>query len=330
MNEEFKKSIKSSETEDWIDYHIIRPYSYRWAKFYNRFGISPNSVTILSMIIGAASAFFFAQGSYYYDPVPWRGIVLNLVAFVLLTWAEIFDCADGQLARISGKRTRSGRILDGIAGYAWYIPIYAALIYRFYRHHSIEFGWLGIADTDTAKLTATAIVTAITALSGWCLASQQRLADYYLQVHLFFLKGEAGSELHNSEQQREIYENMTSDNPLWERLFQKSYIGYTRRQERITPRFQRLMRLLRQKYGTVENIPQDVRSDIHDSSLRLMKLNDMLTFNFRTFYLFVFCMLDVPVLAFLFEIIVMSILQFCVNRRHEAFCKRISGVVSGQ
>jgi len=321
MKEDFSRSIKSSETEDWLDYHVVRPYSYRWAKFFNRYGISPNAVTIMSMVIGAVSAFFFAQGCYHYGG--WRGVVLNLVAFFLLLWAEVFDCADGQLARISGKRTRSGRILDGIAGYAWYIPVYTALIYRFYVHHDIEFGWLGIENTSQASLIATGVVFCITAVSGVCLASQQRLADYYLQVHLFFLKGETGSELDNSKQQTEIYENMTSDNPRWERLFQKSYIGYTRRQERVTPRFQRLMQTLRQKYGTMEKIPQEVRDDIHDSSWKLMKFNDLLTFNFRTFYLFVFCMLDVPVLAFLFEIVVMSLLQLYVNRRHEAFCKRI-------
>ena len=321
MKEEVTKSLKSSETEDWLDYHIVRPLGYRWAKFFNRFDITPNAVTILSMLIGAVSALFFAHGSFHYDG--WRGVVFNLIAFFMLMWAEVFDCADGQLARISGKRTRSGRILDGIAGYAWYIPVYAALIYRFYKNHDIEFGWLGIENTTTASWLATAVVICITAVSGICLASQQRLADYYLQVHLFFLKGESGSELDNSKNQREIYENMTSDNPLWERLFQRSYIGYTRRQERVTPRFQRLMQTLLQKYSTVDNIPSNVRNDIHDSSLKLMKFNDMLTFNFRTLYLFVFCILDVPVVAFLFEIIVMSMLQLYVNRRHEAFCRRI-------
>ena len=113
--------------------------------------------------------------------------------------ADIFDCTDGQLARLSGKKSRLGRILDGVAGFTWFIPIYHALVWRFYQHHDLEFAWLGIPDTQQNALIATAIVYALGIISGVAgLAGQQRLADYYIQVHLFFLKGEKGSELDNS------------------------------------------------------------------------------------------------------------------------------------
>ena len=325
MKEDISKSLKSSETDDWLDCHLVRPAGFRWALFFNRLGFSPNTVTIISMVVGAASAVFFAHGCYHYDG--WRGVAFNLIGFFLLAWAEVLDCADGQLARLSGKHTRSGRILDGIAGYAWYAPVYAALIYRFYRHHDIEFGWLGITDSPSATWIATAVVIFVTAMSGACLAAQQRLADYYLQAHLYFLKGEDGSELDNSAKQREIYKSMTRDTPLWERLFQFSYIGYTRRQERITPQFQRLLKALNERYSSVSDFPSEIREDFHKSSLKMIGYNDMLTFNFRTSYLILFCLLDVPVLAFLFEIVVMSLLMWYVNHRHESFCKRIADMV---
>jgi hypothetical protein len=156
------------------------------------------------------------------------------------------------------------------------------------------------------------------------LAGQQRLADYYIQVHLFFLKGEKGSELDNSERQREIYDNMPSDASWVERLFQKSYIDYTLKQEQVTPQFQRLMARLRERYGSADNIPQSVRDTFRRHSLPLMKWNGLLTYNFRSAWLFLFCLLDIPAMNFLFETFIMWLLYLYVKGRHERFSRQIA------
>lgn len=326
MDKNYQASLKSAETEDWVDYHIIRPFCYHLSKWFARLDIHPNSVTIASMFVGAGSSFFFAQGCYYYEG--WCGLVCNLVAILMLMVADIFDCTDGQLARMTGKKSRMGRILDGLAGFTWAVPIYCALTYRFYVHHDIEFSWLGLSDTPQTALIATAVVFVLALISGFVgQAGQQRLADYYIQVHLFFMKGEKGSELDNSVRQQEIYDTMPADAKWIERAFQKSYIDYTRQQEKSTPEFQRLMRVLRQRYGSSDQIPQSVRDEFRRESLPLIKWNGLLTFNFRTAWLFLFCLLDVPVLNFLFEIIAMSILACYVNRRHERFSRRIADQV---
>ena len=322
MNEKIAKTLKSSETEDWLDLHVVRPFCYWWAVFFAKLDIHPNTVTILSMVIGAASAFFFASGSFYYDGM--QGLLMNIIGILLLCLADIFDCTDGQLARMTGKKSRLGRILDGVAGFAWFTPIYVLLVYRFYLHHELEFSWLGISDTEQNVLIATAIVFVLGLISGIVgLAGQQRLADYYIQVHLFFLKGEKGSELDNSKRQQEIYDQMTDDTPWVERLFQKSYIDYTKKQENRTPEFQRLLATMREQYGSLENIPADVRDEFHKNSLPLMAWNGLLTFNFRSAWLFLFCLLDVPAMNFVFEIVGMGLLAYYVNHRHETFCRRI-------
>ena len=55
-----------------------------------------------------------------------------------------------------------------------------------------------------------------------------------------------------------------------------------------------------------------------------MLFNFMLVFNFRTLFLIIFCLLDIPVLYFLFEIIIISLIEWYAIHRHEAFCKRIA------
>ena len=323
MNEKYRATLKSAETEDWLDLHVIRPFCYYCAVFFAKFDIHPNTVTIWSMVIGALSAIFFGCASFYYGGT--MGLVYNIIAIVLLMAADILDCTDGQLARMTGKKSRIGRILDGVAGFAWFIPIYHALVYRFYLHHSLEFGWLGIEDTPQNALIATAVVYVLGIIAGFVgLAGQQRLADYYIQVHLFFLKGEKGSELDNSVRQQEIYDHMPPNTPAYERMFQKSYIDYTRKQEKVTPQFQRLMSKLREKYASTDNIPAEVREEFRQKSLPVIFWNGLLTFNFRESWLFLFCLLDIPVCHFLFEIIAMGLLWKYVNYRHESFCKEMA------
>lgn len=323
MNEEFKKTLKSSETEDWLDLHFVRPFCYYWALLFARLDIHPNTVTILSMFIGAGSAIFFGCASFYYNGI--EGLMFNLIAILLLCLADIFDCTDGQLARMTGKKSRLGRILDGVAGFVWFIPIYHAMVYRFYLHHELEFQWLGIEDTPENALIATGIAYALGLISGIMgLAGQQRLADYYIQVHLFFLKGEKGSELDNSQRQQEIFDQMDTSTPAVERYFQKSYIDYTKKQEAVTPQFQHLMKRLREKYGSTDNIPQEVRDEFRRHSLPVIKWNGLLTFNFRSAWLFLFCLLDVPVMNFVWEIVGMGLLYLYVNHRHETFCRQMA------
>ena len=156
MNEKMQKTLKSAETEDWLDLHVVRPFCYWWAVFFAKLDIHPNTVTIWSMIIGAASAYFFASGSFYYEGT--QGLIMNIIAILMLCLADIFDCTDGQLARMTGKKSRLGRILDGVAGFTWFVPIYVLLVYRFYHHHTLEFSWLGIPDTEQNVIIATIIV----------------------------------------------------------------------------------------------------------------------------------------------------------------------------
>ena len=322
MNNKVKSTYKSNDTEEWLDKVWTRPIGYLWAKFFERLGFHPNVVTVLSMIIGASSAFFFASGSFYYEGT--HGLMMNIIAVFLLVWANFYDSADGQLARMTGKKTRLGRILDGAASEVWFIPIYLSLVYRFYFHHSLEFSTLGIADTQPNTIIATAILFMAVLYSGFvCHSGQCGLADYYRQIHLFFLKGEAGSELDNSAQQQRLYDETSwKGNFLW-KAFLKTYVGYTQKQERRTPQFQNLISLLHKKYGENSNVPQSFRDEFRKSSLPLMPLTNILTFNTRAIVLYATCLFDVPVMYFVFEIIIMSILCEYMRRRHEKFCKEL-------
>lgn len=320
--EDVKSTYKSNDTEEWLDTVWTRPIGYRWALFFQRFNIHPNTVTILSMIIGAGSSWFFAHGSYRTEGMD--GLLYNLIAMLLLAWANFYDSADGQLARMTGKKTRLGRILDGAASEVWFIPIYLSLVYRFYVHHDWEFRMLGIENTGQNTWIAVSVFLAVVLYSGFgCHSRQCGIADYYRQIHLFFLKGEAGSELDNSVQQQKLYdETPWKGNFLW-KAFLKTYVNYTRTQEKQTPEFQRLMKKLRERYGETGHIPQEFRDRFRALSLPMMKWTNILTFNTRAIVLYATCLADVPWLYFFFEVVIMTVICRYMRARHERFCKEL-------
>ena len=326
MQEKIKSTLKSNDTEEWLDTIWTRPIGYQWARLFNHFDIHPNTVTIMSMIIGAASAFFFVHGSWRTEGT--EGLIYNIIAVLLLAWANFYDSADGQLARMSGKKTQLGRILDGAAGDVWFICIYIALLFRFYLHHGLEFQWMGIEDNQRNTIIVIAILFIAECFSGlYCHAHQCSLSDYYRQIHLFFLKGKEGSELDNSLQQQHLYNTTPWKGNIIQKLFLKTYINYTRNQERQTPEFQQLIKTLKEKYGGVENIPQAFKDEFRALSLPMMKWANILTFNTRAIALYVACLIDFPWLYIVFEIVVMTALYFYMRHTHEEFCKKLNSKI---
>ena len=104
-----ESTLKSLDTEEFIDIHFYRPIGYQWALFFNKLGVSPNSITIASIFIGIAAGICF----YF------QSLAINVIGMLLLIWANSYDSADGQLARMTGQKSALGRILDGAAGDFW-------------------------------------------------------------------------------------------------------------------------------------------------------------------------------------------------------------------
>lgn len=326
MKQDVQHTYKSNDTEEWLDRVFTRPIGYLWAKFFERLGVHPNVVTVLSIIIGISSAFFFMHGSWRTEGS--AGLMFNIIGILLMMWANFYDSADGQLARMTGKKTQLGRILDGAASIIIFVPVYCALVWRCYQYHSMEFQWLHIADTERNAAIYGLLLFGIALFSGFvCHGGQCRLADYYRQIHLFFLKGESGAEFSTSIHQQQLYDAMPWRGHLIEKTFLKTYVNYTRQQEKATPAVQRMMLALRKKYGKENHAPQQFRDEFRRRSLPLMPLTNILTFNTRAIALYLCCIIDLPWLYFVFEIVVMSALCKYMRHKHERMCSLLTEII---
>ncbi len=301
-------TFKSQDTEEWLDIVFTRPIGYRWALFFNHFDIHPNTVTVLSMILGAAAGVMF-----YFDADTTQGVLLNLCGVLLLMWANFYDSADGQLARMTGKKTQLGRILDGASSDVWFIPIYFFISLRLFNKP------IPLCPDHTWGLW----IFVLCAVAGFGAHTYEcQLADYYRNIHLYFLKGKAGSEFDHYAQQKQKYEQMPFRGHATEKIFQWFYVNYTHTQELVTPQFQRLWRALKDKYG--DDIPQDFRDRFRAASLPLMKWTNILTFNTRAIVLYISCLIDEPWIYPVFELTVLLAIYLHMRHEHESFSRRFA------
>lgn len=293
-NKKLEATFKSQDTEEWLDIHFTRPLGLMWANFFNAFNVHPNVVTIISIFLGAAAGVFF----YFED------IWLNVVGVLLLVWANLYDSCDGQLARMTGKKTRWGRILDGFAGDVWFFSIYFFIALRLTPVWGV---WIWL----------------LCCFAGFiCHGKQCQLADYYRNIHLYFIKGKEGSELDRSDKLTEEFRSLTwKKDGAW-KLFLFFYRNYTRSQEQMTPAFQRFREALAQRFG--RDIPQALSRDFRSGSLPLMKWTNILTFNTRAIVVYISVLVGLPWIYPLFEVTVMNVLFFYMRHRHETLCRRLT------
>lgn len=292
LKENVLATLKSEDTEGPFELYVTRTPGYLWALFFKALHIHPIAVTLISIVIGAASGYFF-----YFDDVR-----MNLIGIGLLVWANWYDCADGQLARMTGKRTLVGRLLDGLAGDIWFYCIYQAIVLRLQPQMGI---WIWL----------------LCAYAGFiCHGRQAALADYYKNIHLWFAFGDSKSELDTYAQENGRYQQLRWRRGEWfEKLYLFFYRSYTKGQEDQTPRFQSFYRALRQTYPN-GNIPTPLRQQFRAKSLPLMPLTNILTFDLRVGVLFLSLLVGYPIIFPIFEIAVLEPVRFYTRHRHEAFC----------
>ena len=111
---EYVASLKAVELEEWLDLVLYRPLAFGVTKVVAPTPITPNQISVASLFfgllagwllwVGSTEAALLAAGSYF---------VCN-----------VLDCADGQLARLRGKPSPFGYIVDGSIDYLASVAVF--------------------------------------------------------------------------------------------------------------------------------------------------------------------------------------------------------------
>ena len=165
---EYATANKPREIEGVLDVRLIRPLGFLIARALRRTPVTPNQVSAAAVVAAVAAA------AAYYHRSP-AGVGLGLL-FLLLTSA--LDSADGQLARLTGRTSEVGRILDGVCDALSFLSIYLAIV-------------LSYAAAGGAHVAAAAV------LAGLGLASHSAGsagADFARVLYLFYVYGKSNPE----------------------------------------------------------------------------------------------------------------------------------------
>ena len=117
MFKDYKKSLKHMVFDETLTLYILRPIAFILVKIFYPTKITPNQVSMMTIIVGIVSGYFFSRGdatSYF-------------IAGVLYFFCLILDCVDGMIARLKKNGTPVGRIVDGFADYIVGIVVYIGL-----------------------------------------------------------------------------------------------------------------------------------------------------------------------------------------------------------
>lgn len=297
----FENSLKSNDTEEKIDIWFYRPIGYQIALFCAKVGLRPNPVTIISIFFGVAA------GIMFYPQELW----INVIGMLSLMFANSLDSADGQLARMTNDKSRLGRILDGAAGDFWFIAIHIAICLR-----SMEEGW-------------SAWIWVPGVLAGASHVVQSAMADYYRNVHLFFIKGTSGSELDNSRDLQKEYDQLSWSRDFGMKLVARTYLNYTKQQEFFSPKLQKLLAVVKEKYQN--GVPANLVTDFRAQNKPLMKYTNIVQFNTRVIFLFLWLFLDQSWIYFFFDIFILNpILIYMIVRQEKVSLHFYKEITSGK
>lgn len=129
------------ELQDALNFYLYHPLAWRLAKLLSRTPLTPNMVSVMGgLLVVMAGVVYFnmdSTGGTWALGWPW-GPLLGLVLH--MSW-HVVDGADGDLARITGKSSPIGEMVDGICDYTSHIVVYVLLAFVLTRQIGAGPAW---------------------------------------------------------------------------------------------------------------------------------------------------------------------------------------------
>ncbi|HET6887673.1 MAG TPA: CDP-alcohol phosphatidyltransferase family protein [Candidatus Udaeobacter sp.] len=280
-------TYKAREVEGVFDLYFYRPIGFWLARFFARLRMTPAGVSLLAGIFGVVAGHL-----YYY-----RDLSINVAGMMLHVCANAFDNADGQLARMTHRESREGRIIDSLADHLVFVSVYLHLTLRYlFEGSSPAICLLGVA-------------------AGISHALQGAAADYYRSTYLYFVTSGARKSVDSSSDLRSDYSKLTWRHAPWQKLLLALYLNFTSQQEMLAPRLKTLRDVVRQLFHG--EIPDPLRTRYRDLARPMLKWWRLLMTNIRMLVLFALLFISQPVYYFWFELIPLNLLFVYVLFRQE-------------
>jgi hypothetical protein len=280
-------SSKGRAVEEWVDLHFFRPAGYAIARRLLPSAVTPDRVTIASLLVGLLAGHLFLYHNAW----------INAAGLVLFLLSDVFDSADGQLARMRGSSSRLGRILDGVSDNLRFINLYLTL---FARLLLAGMGWEAVFLIIAAGLSH---------------SLQSTAADFMRQAYLT-LGGGGNSEL-------DLPENLpTPSGSFFNRVLGRFYRGYVSRQARLFPRTIELAR-----FAARHEDPTALTADYRRLQRRLVTHCAWIAQNIRFALLLLIVLTGSPISMLWVTIIPLNAIAVLLMATHEHHAGQLLGTL---
>jgi len=290
-------TYKGREVEGILDLYFYRPIGFRLAQFFRKMEVTPARVTLLAALFGIIAGHLF----YY------RDLRTNVVGMVLLVCANALDNADGQLARLTHRESREGRIIDSVADHTVFASIYVHLTLRYL-----------IAGSSPA-------ICFLALAAGISHALQGAAADYYRSTYLYFVTNRARQGLDSISALQSDYRELSWRSKLWNKFLLALYLNFTRQQEMLAPHLKKLRDTTSQQFDG--EIPNWLRTRYRNLAGPMFKWWGFLMTNSRMFVLFALLFIGQPIYYFWFELIPLNFLFIYLIIRQENMSESLLEVI---
>jgi hypothetical protein len=286
-------TYKAREVEGVLDLYFYRPIGFRLARLFAKLKMTPAAVTWLGGLLGV-----IAGHLYYY-----RDLRTNVIGMALHVCANALDNADGQLARLTHREDRDGRIIDSIADHLVFLSIYVHLTLRYL-----------VAGSSPA-------ICLLALAAGISHALQGAAADYYRSSYLYFVTDRAGTGSDSSSVLRSNYRELSWRTKPWNKLLLGLYLNFTLQQEILSPHLRRLRDTAGQLFHS--EIPNWLRTRYRNLARPMFKWWSLLMTNTRMLVLFALLFIGQPIWYFWFELTLLNLLLVYLIVRQENMAKSL-------
>ncbi len=280
-------TYKAREVEGVLDLYFYRPIGFQLARLFAKLKMTPAAVTWFGGLLGV-----IAGHLYYY-----RDLRTNIIGMAFHVCANALDNADGQLARLTHRENRDGRIIDSLADHLVFVSIYVHLTLRYL-----------VAGSSPA-------ICLLALAAGISHALQGAAADYYRSSYLYFVTDRAGMGLDSSSALRSSYRELSWRTKPWNKLLLALYLNFTRQQEILSPHLKKLRNTAGQLFHC--EIPNWLRTRYRNLASPMFKCWSLLMTNTRMLVLFALLFIGQPIWYFWFELTLLNLLLVYLIVRQE-------------
>lgn len=146
---EYRLSLKAIEIEEFFDLVFYRPLAFVVVKLIYRTNITPNQLTYTALFFGIVAGICFSFGTKF-------SFLLGGLSYILF---NVFDCSDGQLARLKKNGTPIGRIIDGVADYLAGIAVYSGITIGYILNKQDFILWICLLFAAAASHVVHSMIT---------------------------------------------------------------------------------------------------------------------------------------------------------------------------